>query len=137
MSLSQVLNISSSGMSAESIRLNTIASNLSNANSEASTEADAYHARKPVFNAVYDRLLYGDVGGGVGVSEVATSDVPVIKQYQPGNPMANEEGYIYTSNVNTVEEMADMISASRSYQNQVEVFQTAKQLLLQTLNLGQ
>ncbi|VAW84751.1 Flagellar basal-body rod protein FlgC [hydrothermal vent metagenome] len=135
MSLMSVFNISSSAMNAQSVRLNTTASNLANAESVSSSEADAYRARQPVFKTVLNNLT-GEVQG-VTVADVVKSDAPVMKQYSPGNPMADQEGYIYRSNVNAMEEMANMISASRSYQNNVQVMNTSKEMLMSTLRLGQ
>lgn len=135
MSLISIFNISSSAMNAQSVRLNTTASNLANAESVSSSEAGAYRARQPVFETVMNSLT-GEVNG-VKVTDVVKSDAPILKQYSPGNPMADKEGYIYRSNVNAMEEMANMISASRSYQNNVEVMNTSKQMLISTLRLGQ
>jgi flagellar basal-body rod protein FlgC len=141
MSLYNIFGIAGSGMSAQSVRLNTVASNLANANDVAGSEKDAYRARQPVFKAV----LKGAQGGGgvaeqaavgVQVTEIQQSEAPVRKEYQPGNPLADKEGYVYTSNVNTVEQMANMISASRSYQSDVNVVSTTQQLLLNTLQLA-
>ena len=135
MSLMNVFNISSSAMNAQSVRLNATASNLANSESVSSSEADAYRARQPVFETVINQLT-GEVSG-VNVTGVFKSEAPIMKQYSPGNPMADKEGYIYRSNVNAMEEMANMISASRSYQNNVEVMNTSKQMLINTLRLGQ
>ncbi|HED39693.1 MAG TPA: flagellar basal body rod protein FlgC [Chromatiales bacterium] len=135
MSLMSVFNISSSAMNAQSVRLNTTASNLANAESVSSTEAGAYRSRQAVFETVMNNVT-GEVKG-VAVTGVVQSDAPVMKQYSPGNPLADKEGYIYRSNVNAMEEMANMISASRSYQNNVEVMNTSKQMLISTLRLGQ
>ncbi len=135
MSLMSVFNISSSAMNAQSIRLNTTASNLANAESVSSSEADAYRARQPVFETVLNNFT-GEVQG-VTVADVVKSEAAVMKQYSPGNPMADKEGYIYRSNVNAMEEMANMISASRSYQNNVQVMNTSKEMLMSTLRLGQ
>lgn len=135
MSLMSVFNISGSAMNAQSVRLNTTASNLANAESVSSSAEGAYRARHPIFESVLDKLT-GEVSG-VEVSSVMKSDAPVMKQFSPGNPLADEEGYIYRSNVNVMEEMANMISASRSYQNSVEVMNTSKQMLINTLRLGQ
>ncbi|MBL1261625.1 MAG: flagellar basal body rod protein FlgC [Thiotrichaceae bacterium] len=135
MSLMSVFNISSSAMNAQSIRLNTTASNLANAESVSSSEAGAYRARQPIFETVLNNIT-GEVEG-VTVTGVVKSEAPVMKQYSPGNPMADKEGYIYRSNVNAMEEMANMISASRSYQNNVQVMNTSKEMLMSTLRLGQ
>lgn len=137
MSLFKVFDIAGSAMSAQSVRLNTTASNLANAESVGSTEADAYRARHPVFAAML-KAMHGDSDSvGVRVLGVVESQAPVEQRYAPDHPMANAEGYIYQSNVNAVDEMVNMISASRSYQNNVEVLNTSKQMLLATLRLGQ
>lgn len=135
MSLINIFNISGSAMNAQSVRLNTTASNLANAESVSGTEAGAYRSRQTVFETMLDRTT-GEVRG-VNVTEVVKSEAPVMKQFSPGNPIADEDGYIYRSNVNVMEEMANMISASRSYQNNVEVMNTSKQMLINTLRLGQ
>lgn len=141
-SLFRVFDIAGSGMSAQSARLNTTASNLANADSVSSSENKTYKARQPVFAAQMAdvrRGVYPTVQESVGVSVlgITESTAPLPKEYQPDHPLANEDGYIYKSNVNTMEEMANMISASRSYQLNVEISETAKQMLQRTLNLGQ
>jgi flagellar basal-body rod protein FlgC len=145
MALLNIFNIAGSGMSAESVRLNTVASNLANADSVSSTADTAYKARYPVFQAVRASLMSpgsatGDQTQGsdaaVHVSSIVQSTAPGTARYEPGNPLADANGYVYSSNVNVVEQMADMISASRSYQNNVEVLETSKQLMLDTLKLG-
>lgn len=137
MPLSSIFDIAGSAMSAQSVRLNTVASNLANANSIATTPETAYRARNPVFSAVMQGMGRNAESVGVKVAGVTESEAPISKQYEPGNPLADATGYVYTTNVNPVEEMANMISASRSYQNSVEVLNTSKQLLLSTLKLGQ
>jgi len=138
MALYNVFNIAGSSMSAQSVRLNTVASNLANADVAATKEKDAYRSRQPVFKAVMDAMGNGQNQSSVSVrvAGIVESQVKPVQEYQPDNPMANEQGYIFKSNVNTIEEMANMMSASRSYQNNVEVFNTSKQLLLKTLNMG-
>lgn len=138
MSLFNVFDIAGSGMSAQSVRLNTVASNMANANSVSSSEGDTYRARSPVFQTVLDRSMNADpAAAGVRVAGVVESQAPLERHFQPEHPSADPEGYIYRPNVNVVEEMANMISASRSYQTQVEVLNTSKQLVLRTLTLGQ
>ncbi len=137
MSLFNVLDIAGSGMSAQALRLNTTASNLANAESVSSSDGETYRARQPVFSAVMKALGESPEGVGVQVNGIVESQAPVRKQYEPGHPMANEEGYIYLPNVSMVEEMANMISASRSYQSNSEVAKTSKQLLMRTLSLGE
>ncbi len=152
MGLYNVFDIAGSSMSAQSVRLNTVASNLANADVVSSTQAGAYRSRQPVFAAVMDALnstgqnvgqsgatQYGMSQGqspGVRVAGIVEDNAVARKEYQPEHPLANKEGYIFKSNVNAIEEMANMMAASRSYQNNVEVFNTSKQLLLKTLNLG-
>lgn len=137
MSLFNVLDIAGSGMSAQALRLNTTASNLANAESVSSSDGTAYRARQPVFSAMMKALGESPEGVGVQVNGIVESQAPVRKQYEPGHPMANEEGYIFLPNVSMVEEMANMISASRSYQSNSEVAKTSKQLLMRTLSLGE
>jgi len=137
MSLFNVFDIAGSAMSAETVRLNVTASNLANAQSVGSSEQSTYHARHPVFAAVMESLQGDTSGVGVAVSGIVESQAPLEQRYQPEHPMANEEGYVFLPNVNIVDEMANMISASRSYQGNVEVLNTSKQLMLATLKLGQ
>lgn len=136
MGLYNVFNISGSSMSAQSVRLNTVASNLANADAVSGNEKDIYRSRQPVFAAVMEALNPNQASVPVRVAGVVESQAPAQQQYQPDHPMANAEGYIYKSNVNTIEEMTNMMTASRSYQNNVEVFNTSKQLLLKTLSMG-
>lgn len=137
MSMFKVFDIAGSAMSAQSVRLNTTASNLANAESVGSSEETTYKARHPVFAAMLNAMHGSNEGVGVRVLGVVESQEPVQQRYAPENPMANAEGYIFQPNVNPVDEMVNMISASRSYQNNVEVMNTSKQMLLATLRLGQ
>jgi flagellar basal-body rod protein FlgC len=137
MSLFNVLDISGSGMSAQALRLNTTASNLANSESVSSTRDDAYRARQPVFSAMMKALGESPEGVGVQVNGIVESQAPLREQFEPGHPMANDDGYIFLPNVSMVEEMANMISASRSYQSNAEVAKTSKQLLIRTLSLGE
>lgn len=133
-----IFDIAGSGMNAQSLRLNLVASNLSNANSVSSSIDQVYKSRQPVFAAELKNAIdKNDAASKVNVLGVVESQVPPVMAYEPHHPMANENGYIFKPNVNTVEEMANMMSASRSYQNNVEVLNTAKQLMLQTLRMGQ
>ena len=136
MSSFRIFDIAGAGMSAQSVRLNTVASNLANAESVSGDPATVYRARHPVFKAEQSQVA-GDVGSSVSVQGIVESTAAPDKRYDPGNPLADTQGYIYAPNVNTVEEMVDMISASRSYQNNVEVMNTARGMLLATLKLGQ
>ncbi len=137
MSTFKVFDIAGSGMAAQSVRLNTVASNLANANSVSGDPSKVYRGRHPVFEAIRDAR--GDAQGqaAVRVTGIVENDAAPLARYEPGNPLADASGYVYAPNVNAVEEMVDMISASRSYQNNVEVMNTAKEMLLATLRLGQ
>lgn len=138
MSSFNIFDIAGSGMNAQSLRLNLVASNLSNANSVSSSLEAVYKSRQPVFAAELKGVMDQQNGAsGVNVLGVVESQAPAVMEYAPNHPMADKAGYIYKPNVNTVEEMADMMSASRSYQNNVEVLNTAKDLMLQTLRMGQ
>ncbi len=137
MGLLKVFDIAGSSMSAQSVRLNTTASNLANASTAAGSAKDAYRARQPVFQTVLDEQGGQDGTAGVRVVGIVESQAEPMKVYQPGHPNADENGYVYMSNVNSVDELVNMISASRSYQNSVEVLNTSKELLLRTLSLGQ
>lgn len=136
MSTFRIFDIAGSGMSAQSVRLNTVASNIANAESLSGDPAKVYRARHPVFQAV-DTGKTGDVGAAVSIKGVVESQAPPDKRYDPGNPLADGDGFVYAPNVNAVEEMVDMITASRSYQNNVEVLNTARSQMLATLKLGQ
>lgn len=141
MSLLRVLDIAGTAMSAQSIRLNTVASNLANADSVTSSADTTYKARRPIFATMLAEANGNSFSGngsvaGVQVAGIVESAAPSIKEYNPNHPLADETGYIYRPNVNTVEEMADMMSASRSYQTNVQVADVAKTLLAQTLRIG-
>ena len=129
-------NISGSAISAQSVRLNTVASNLANIETIAGSEAEAYRSRQPVFQSMLgNHNRPGEVG--VRMLQIVQSQKTVEKRYDPGHALANEDGFVFGSNVNPVEEMANMISASRAYQNNVEVLNTSRDLLLRVLSLGQ
>ena len=133
MSMFNVFNISGSAASAQSQRLNVVASNLANADSVAGPDGQAYKARQVVFQT---ELMGAASAAGVKVSTITENPAEGRKVHDPKHPAANAEGYVTYSNVNPVEEMVNMISASRSYQNNVDVMNTAKNLLLKTLQLG-
>ncbi|MDH4554426.1 flagellar basal body rod protein FlgC [Pseudomonas sp. BN417] len=148
MSLSSIFNIAGTGMSAQNTRLNTISSNIANAETVSSSLDQTYRARHPVFATVFqDSLGNGDrgslfagddqSGAGVQVLGVIEDQGALTPRYEPSHPAANAEGYVYYPNVNVVEEMADMISASRSFQTNVEMMNTAKQMMQKVLTLGQ
>lgn len=137
MSSFKVFDIAASGMSAQSVRLNTVASNLANANSVSGDKSTVYKARHPVFQAVRASLSKDASAAAVKVAGIVESQTPALARYEPGNPLADAKGYVYAPNVNVVEEMVDMISASRAYQNDVEVMNTSKEMMLATIRLGQ
>jgi flagellar basal-body rod protein FlgC len=135
MSSFKIFDIAGSGMSAQSVRLNTVASNLANADSVSGDPNSVYRAKHPVFQAI---MGSGDLSTAqVNVAGIAQSQAAPETRYDPGNPLADAQGNVYAPNVNVVEEMADMISASRSYQNNVEVLNTSRDMMLATLKLGQ
>ncbi len=134
MSMFSIFNVSSSAISAQSQRLNVVASNLANVEAVAGPDGQAYKARQVVFQTA---PMGAEGAAGVRVSAIQESQVPGRRVHDPSNPSADADGYVTHSNVNAVEEMVNMISASRSYQNNVEVMNTAKTLLLKTLQMGQ
>ncbi len=136
MSLFQVFKVAGSAMNAQSVRLNVTASNLANAGSVNGDPAKVYRARQPVFQSFQASLTHETGVAGVRLSGIVESSAPLEMQHRPEHPDADENGNVYVSNVNTVDEMVNMISASRSYRNDVELINTAKDLLLQTLSLG-
>ncbi|WP_375750986.1 flagellar basal body rod protein FlgC [Vibrio sp. HN007] len=137
MSLFNVFNVTGSAMSAESVRLNTTSSNLANADSVSGSAKETYKARHAVFGAELSKAKYNrDHNVPVKVMGIVESDKPLQAEYNPDHPLANDDGYIYKPNVNVMEEMANMISASRSYQTNVQVADASKQMLLRTLQMG-
>lgn len=145
MSLSNIFNVAGSGMNAQSIRLNTTASNIANAETASSSSDQSYRGRHPVFSSIQAAMLAGDNGlattdnsaVGVRVDGIIESQAPLQPRYEPNSPSADENGYVYYPNVNVVEEMTNMISASRSFQVNVEVMNAAKQMVQRVLTLGQ
>ena len=138
MSLFRVMDIASTGMSAESVRLNTTASNIANANSVSSSYEQTYKARHPVFAAELQKATEAQSqGAGVQVLGIVESQKPLQIEYSPGHPMADENGYIYKPNVNIIEEMADMMSASKAYETNVQLADTTKRIFRRVLQLGQ
>lgn len=134
MSMFNVFHIAGSALTAQSMRLNVVASNLANADSIAGPDGQPYRAKQVVFEAT---PMSGQVGQGVRVNQVVEDASPGRMIYDPRNPVADEKGYVMLPNVSVVDEMVNMISASRSYQTNADVMNTAKQLLLKTLTLGQ
>ena len=127
-----VFDIAGSAMRAQTVRLNTVASNLANANTVASSPEEAYRSRQPVFQAMLD-----DGIGGVATRGIVESSREPVKRHEPDHPLADEEGYVYASNVDTIEEMTNMMSASQSYRSNVELMNTLRQLELRTLKLAE
>jgi flagellar basal-body rod protein FlgC len=138
MSSFKIFDIAGSALSAQSVRLNTIASNLANANTVSGDKESVYKARYPVFETVIAGVGR-DAGAtaAVRVTEVIESEKAPLARYEPGNPVADADGFVYAPDINPVEQMVDMISASRSYQNNIEVMNSSKEMLLATLRLGQ
>ena len=134
MSLFNIFNVAGSAMSAQAQRLNVVSSNLANADSVTSSDGQPYKAKQVVFSAV---PVAGTASTGVKVSEVVEDPNPPKLMYDPKHPLADEKGYVAMPNVNVVEEMVNMISASRSYQTNVETMNAAKTMLMKTLTLGQ
>jgi len=138
----KIFDIAGSGLSAQSVRLNTVASNLANADSVSGDPNTVYKARHPVFQAVQAAVgaaagaSQQRSGAAVRVAGIVESQAAPTVRNDPGNPLADAQGNVYAPNVNVIEEMTDMISASRAYQNDVEVMSTAKDLMLATLKLG-
>ncbi len=140
MSFKQISQIAGSAMSAQTVRLNTIASNLANAQSAAGSETSTYHARKPVFAALAAREGLAEqqlAGARVQVLDVVESQEPLRKAYEPENPLANDNGEVFYPNVNPVAEMTDMLSASRAFETNVEVLSRVKSMQQSLLRLGE
>lgn len=140
MSFSDIYQISGSAMTAQTVRLNTVASNLANAESPASSEATTYKARSPVFAAVYHNSLIQNAQHGIDGASVRVQDVlqsgSTVRRYEPHHPMADQDGYVYYPDVNVVEQMADMMSASRDFETNVDVLNNVKSMQQSLLKLG-
>jgi len=138
MPLTSIFQIAGSAMTAQSQRMNVSASNLANADSAVGPDGQPYQARQVVFRVAPGASQpYGEQVGGVAVAGIVRDPAPPRMVYDPGNPLANQDGYVTMPNVDVVAETVNMISASRSYQANVEVLNTAKNLMLKTLTLGQ
>ncbi len=137
MSLFNAIDVAATSLEAQSVRLNTISSNLANANTISSSADSVYRPHYPVFETIYNEMTAdGGLSAGVRVSEITQSEVPARRDFSPHHPMADENGFIYRSSINSVEEVANMMEASRSYQDSIEAMNTAKQLIMRTLTLG-
>lgn len=139
LNLEQIFTTAASGMSAESIRMNTIASNLANTDSVGPDEKSTYHAKYPIFTEVKQPITGLSDGdqpiGGVRVTNISESRRPLERKYDPQNPMADKDGFIYMTDVNPVSEMTNMISASKEYQADVDVMNTTKNMILATVKV--
>ncbi|MCS5711446.1 flagellar basal body rod protein FlgC [Candidatus Berkiella aquae] len=140
MSTFNIFDVAGMGMSVQSLRLNTIASNLANAESVAGSPEDAYRSRHPVFSTVQMQAMNDAIEDaasvGIEVTDIMQSDKDVQKKYDPNNPKADSNGYVYLSNVNVADQMADMISASRTFQTNAEMMRSAKELMQNIINIG-
>lgn len=137
MALDNLFNIAGSALNAQTARMNATASNLANASSVASAEKDAFRAKRTVFKTIMAELGSNSSvnTGGVKVSAISDDPKPIARMSDPGNPSADKDGYVYLSNVNEMTEMVEMMAAARSYQNNVEVVNTARQLMMRTLDI--
>jgi flagellar basal-body rod protein FlgC len=137
MSLANILKLSGGALNAQTVRLNTVASNLANVETIASSADGAYKAKRPVFQTVLQNATRDvESGFGVMVKGVSETRAPNAKVYDPGNPLADQEGYIYRSNVNPLEEMTDMLDAARSYETALTTASTARELMMRTIDMN-
>ena len=134
--IKNIFDIAARGMSSQMVRLNTVASNLANSRTVASSDAEAYKAIKAVFKTVYADDVQRTGVSSVDVDEIIEVDRPAEKSFQPGHPKADKDGFIYTAAVNVEEEMVEMLEASRQYENNVEMVSTLRGLMMRTINLG-
>jgi len=137
MALDNIFGIAGSALNAQTVRMNTVASNLANAGTVANSESDAFRGKRAVFKAILNDQLNGQDNnkGGVQVTSITDDPTPIKKMHDPSNPSADKDGYVYLSNVNEMTEMVEMMAANRSYQNNVEVINTARQLMMRTLDI--
>jgi len=139
MALDNIFGIAGTALNAQLTRMNATASNLANAGTMAGTEKDAFRAKRAVFKALVDEQQThagAPYVGGVKISHIADDASPPVKVADPKNPLADKDGYVYKSNVSEVTEMVEMMAAARSYQNNVEVINTARQLMMRTLDIS-
>lgn|SRR5690554_3037590 len=144
MAFNNIYDIAGSAMRAQTVRLNTVSSNMANANSAASSEDEAFRAIKPIFASIYQSMDSARSTSGqrmaaatVGIAGIAETDRAIERRHEPGSPIADEDGYVYYSNVNVVEEMADMMSASRTFQSSVDVITRVNSMQQGLLRIGQ
>ena len=136
MSSFKIFDIAGSGMNAQNLRMNIVASNMANVDAVSSSIDETYRARQPVFRALLNDMNTRAPASGVQMVGVVESKAPLVREFAPNHAMADKDGYIYRPNVNMVEEMANMISASRAYQNNVEVVNATRRMISATINLG-
>ncbi len=138
MALDSIFGIAGSALNAQTTRMNATASNLANAGSVAGTEKEAFRGKRAVFRTILDTQMSikpSDNTGGVKIDSLIDDPAPITRMSDPGNPAADKDGYVYLSNVNEMTEMVEMMAAARSYQNNVEVINTARQLMMRTLDI--
>jgi flagellar basal-body rod protein FlgC len=137
MALDNIFGIGGSALNAQTVRMNTVASNLANAGTVAGSDAEAFRGKRAVFKAILEEQQNSQDNnkGGVKVTEITDDPSPIKRMHDPANPSADKDGYVYLSNVNEMTEMVEMMAANRSYQNNVEVINTARQLMMRTLDI--
>lgn len=137
MALDNIFGIAGSALNAQTVRMNAVASNLANAGTVAASDSEAFRGKRAVFKAIMEDQLNGKDNnkGGVKVTGITDDPAPIKRMHDPGNPSADKDGYVYLSNVNEMTEMVEMMAANRSYQNNVEVVNTARQLMMRTLDI--
>ena len=138
MALDKIFGIAGSALNAQTTRMNTTASNLANAGTVAGSDKDAFRAKRPLFQAILDQQLMpkdGTYPGGVKVVKLTDDPTPIRRMSDPANPSADKDGYVYLSNVNEMTEMVEMMAAARSYQNNIEVVNTTRQLMMRTIDI--
>jgi len=138
MAIDNIFGVASTALNAQLVRMNATASNLANASTVASSDKEAFRGKRPVFKALVDEQMLNagsNYLGGVKVDRIINDAAPIRKVSDPDNPLADKDGFIYQSNVNEVSELVEMMASSRSYQNNVEVINTARQLMLRTLEI--
>jgi len=138
MALDRIFNIAGSAMNAQTTRMNTTASNLANAGTVTGKENEAFRAKRTVFKTILEQQQKpheNGIAGGVRIEGIQDDPSPIRKMSEPGNPMADKDGYVYLANVNEMTEMVEMMAAARSYQNNVEVVNTTRQMLMRTIDI--
>jgi len=137
MSLANILKLSGGALNAQTVRLNTIASNLANVDSAASSPKDAFKAKRPVFETILENATGAlQSGYGVKVDKITETRAVNPQIYDPQNPMADKDGYVFRSNVNPMEEMTDMLDAARSYESALTISSTARELMMRTIDMN-